>query len=262
MLVPFFKPITNRIEWPDTPGDITPAGEIHVWQAALGMEKEQSPGYYDLLSDIEKARAERLRIEIARQRFIAAHANLRQVLGKYLHQAPSELVFETAAGGKPVLAGKSQTPGNILHFNLAHSRDLILISVSREWETGIDLEYVDTDQQVEQITHLFFSEADRDWLNDQPADHQVTAFFRLWTCKEAVLKAEGGGIRRGLKDVKMIFEINGNFANGILEGAGGALHTWLIRLFEPVVGYTAALAFENNASAAVDPKLSFFQWLG
>jgi 4'-phosphopantetheinyl transferase len=262
MPVPFFEPMSAAMKWPETRGEILPAGEIHVWKAHLEAQPERQAEFYERLSVEEKVRADRLRFGSIRQRFINAHAILRQILAGYLDQNAAEIEIKAVQGEKPVLAGKSKAGHRPWQFNLTHSRDLMLVSISRDFETGIDVEFIDPEQQYGQISNLFFSEADREWLDLQPDDQKIIAFFRLWTCKEAVLKTEGSGIRRSLKDVRIEFMSGAETARGILPGDSEMERAWAIKLFEPAPGYTTALAFEEVASAADNPVVIYFHWKG
>jgi 4'-phosphopantetheinyl transferase len=263
MATPFFIPIRSTLKWPESREKFPEPGDIHIWKAALGGDEARLDGYYALLSEAEKGRADRLRVETARKRFISAHGILRILLGKYLGQQPAEIVLDAAPRGKPFLAGQSATGDKGIRFNMTHSGEWMLFSASRDFGTGIDLEYQDPKAEFEQISSHFFSDADHAWLDlRQPEDCKAAAFFRLWTCKEAVLKAEGSGIRLGMADVRIEFAEGEDSARGVLSRDQYKGRAWSINTFEPASGYAAALAYESSASAADHPKLLFFQWMG
>jgi len=261
MQVPFFAPISSAQEWPNNRGHLLSAGEIQIWKASLNVDGGTLAGSYALLSGDEKMRADRLRIDAARRRFIGAHAILRRILGIILGQPPAEVILSAAPGGKPFLPEAPLMSSKPIRFNLAHSLDWMLVSVSRDFETGIDLEFVDPEVEFEQISTHFFSAPDLAWLESRPADQKLAAFFRMWTCKEAVLKAEGSGIRLGLAEVQIDFK-GDDSAKGVSAGDRHAGRGWTICVFEPAARYIAALATESNASAAESPKLTYFQWMG
>jgi len=235
-------------------------GEIHVWRANISGQESPLNGDYGILSDLEKARADRLRIAKARQRFIRSHAILRQILAKYLDRLPPQIEIDNLPGGKPALAEKSVPGSEILRFNLAHSQDWMVVSVSRDFETGIDLEFEDPKVDFKQVSKHYFLTDEQTWLANLPEEAQLAAFYRLWTCKEAVLKADGRGIGQGLGRIHIQFDTDES-ARGFFAGEGTG-QSWLIRSFSPVDGYDAALAFKTRASAAVEPKFSYYHWSG
>lgn len=51
--------------------------DVHVWWAALDPPQQSFPKWVELLSDDEKARAQRFHFEIHRLRYIAGRACLR-----------------------------------------------------------------------------------------------------------------------------------------------------------------------------------------
>ncbi|MGD0012875.1 MAG: 4'-phosphopantetheinyl transferase superfamily protein [Bryobacteraceae bacterium] len=170
--------------WEPAPPELSLAGdEVHVWRAEL--ERADVAGELD--SD-ELARTARFLSETARRRFTAAHGVLRRILARYTGIAAAALRFERTEFGKPYLAG---TP---VHFNLAHSGVLALYAVARA-EVGVDLEQVRPGVDVMGIARRFLPEPECLELRALEGEEQRQAFFRLWTRREAYLKARGIGIR-------------------------------------------------------------------
>jgi len=256
------EPFFDSIRWTKAGEQIPGTGEIHVWKANLDNWGERLAEFHTYLSELEKKRADRLMFEGLRQHFTAGHAITRLILGQYLKQRPGEVEIAIRPGGKPVLAGISNQSLKPLLFNLSHSGSFLLVSISRHYDPGIDLETIRPEFEQGLVSSHFFSAKERVWLDMQQTDQKAAAFFKLWTCKEAVLKAEGGGIRRGLEEVHIEFGPETGTARASLADLINAGRTWSIKIFGPAAGYTAALAFENDASAIVYPKLSFYQWTG
>jgi 4'-phosphopantetheinyl transferase len=85
--------------------------------------------------------------------------------------------------------GKIFFPEKNLHFNISHSGDIVVCALSDESPMGID---------IEQMLPVSFSEykeimSVNEWdsINESGS---VSEFYRLWTKKEAVCKAEGIGL--------------------------------------------------------------------
>ena len=65
------------------------ADEVHIW--IFDLDKSACDGH--LLSQDEQKRADRFVKLDDQRRFRAAHASLRQILGRYLNEPPLSLVF-------------------------------------------------------------------------------------------------------------------------------------------------------------------------
>ncbi|HVP21918.1 MAG TPA: 4'-phosphopantetheinyl transferase superfamily protein [Anaerolineaceae bacterium] len=252
----------QNIEW-NAPnrGDLGP-GEIHVWKVMLDRWLNRTDQLIEILSDEEIKQVKRFRFNLVGIRYATTHACLRLVLGRYLSQPAGEIKFRTGPGGKPYLEQDGSNPQKSLSFNISHSEDVLLISIAAQAETGIDVEKIKPEFQHEQVSKLFFAPFEQAWIADFPPEIQETAFYRLWTCKEAVLKGEGSGMRIDLETVKIEFEDETSAAYCVLPVAEGEGQLWKIQLFVPAPQYTAALAYRFNASAAAKKSVKFFEWTG
>ena len=138
----------------------------------------------------------------------------------------------------PALAG--------LDFNLSHARNHVLLAFARNQPLGVDLERLDREHAVEDLARRFFAPAEADALQRLPPSQQLSAFLRLWTCKEAVLKAIGAGLSFGLS--RVAFELSGD---GVPTGLGqlapeaGTPPEWCVTPLEPAPGFTGALAWKG-----------------
>ncbi|HMQ59802.1 MAG TPA: 4'-phosphopantetheinyl transferase superfamily protein [Flavilitoribacter sp.] len=88
-------------------------------------------------------------------------------------------------------------PGNI-DFNLSHAGDLIVCAASPHTRLGIDVE------QIKSVDLDSFSLVltPNQQQTIQTADNPLDAFFRLWTLKESVVKANGKGLSIPLNEVE------------------------------------------------------------
>jgi len=151
-----------------------------------------------LLSDEERVRAERLRFERDRGRYLAAHLALRVLLGRALARSPDTLIFTQAEFGKPRLAVAPQCA-----FNLSHSEGVGLVAIGGEHELGVDIEVVRELNDVHALAQRCCTDAECAVLFAQPAHALSRAFLRSWTRKEACLKALGVGLSAGPQSVEV-----------------------------------------------------------
>ena len=119
---------------------------------------------------------------------------LRALLGRWLERDPAGLRFVLGEHGKPALASGE------LEFSVSHSGDLVAIAVAEGRAVGIDVERV-RDVEEERVADRLFAPAEAEALRSLPAAERTSEFFRLWTRKEAYVKALGTGIATGLSEV-------------------------------------------------------------
>jgi 4'-phosphopantetheinyl transferase len=233
----------SDIFWPTPPNHVPLAANgVHVWAARLDLPSEALVRFTGLLSQEEHARAARFRFERHRNRFVAARGVLRSILATHLDSAPDELQFEYGPNGKPVLIGLAQSG---LFFNLAHSENLALIAVTRLGPIGVDVEYVRPMADADELVARFFSARENVRFETLPANQKDTAFFNLWTRKEAWLKATGEGIGHLLNRVEVTF-VPGEPAQLLaLPEKPGLSWDWILRELTPAKGFVGALAFPN-----------------
>jgi 4'-phosphopantetheinyl transferase len=145
------------------------------------------------LDDDEQARASRFLCPRAAATYRAAHTLARRVLSHYRPEvAPAAWRFGANTWGKPVVVPPLSAPG----FNLSHSGDLLAIAVAGA-EVGVDVERLRPMAHLDEVARHVFHPRELRWLARQP--QALPAFFRLWTLKEALLKAAGTGFSHPAK---------------------------------------------------------------
>lgn len=138
----------------------------------------------ELLSADELNRGRQFHVAADRDRFFAAHALKRRLLGALLSVPLARLSFEQREAGKPQLMGSG------LHFNISHSGDWVALAVSATAPVGIDVEQGDTTPPEELLSAVLH-------LHDQFTPGPISPTERLytaWTLKEAVSKGLGIGL--------------------------------------------------------------------
>ena len=165
---------------------------------AAVLSRETDP--LALLDPGERARRAALTRTEARDRFTAGRVLLRSTLAADLGVAPRSLSFSLGPHGKPAL---DPPIFGAPAFNLAHTADVVALAVAPTAIVGLDLEVVAPRPSADRIAERRFAPAEAAWLAAQPAAGRTLAFLRLWTAKEAALKALGTGIAGGLAAVEL-----------------------------------------------------------
>ncbi|MFO7584042.1 MAG: 4'-phosphopantetheinyl transferase superfamily protein [Anaerolineales bacterium] len=210
---------------------------------------EELGALFSLLSPDEKVRAGRFYFEMDRNRFVVGRGLLRTILGGYMDMAPSQVEFVYGKYGKPALGlGAWDKP---LEFNLSHSKDLALYAFSWDHRVGVDVEYIRPMPDLDDFAEQFFSPRETDVLKSLSEAKKYDAFFKLWTCKEAFLKAHGSGLTTPLNHVEISLEAEGTGLLSAIDGDSEQASRWHLESFSPMMGYRASLAIEGHAGQVV-----------
>nr|WP_236757925.1 4'-phosphopantetheinyl transferase superfamily protein [Aeromonas cavernicola] len=130
-----------------------------------------------------------------RLEYLVSRGVLRHLLAVRLNQPANRFLFCAGEHGKPALSSGHW------HFNLSHSGDWLVFALCQHHGVGVDLELGGRRYSCLALARRFFTASEYEWLSQVPIDEQERAFYRLWSRKEAVLKAHGGGISAGLDKV-------------------------------------------------------------
>jgi len=194
------------------------ADEIHIWHVVLDAALKP------------------------REITAASHTFLGRLLMAYANVDVPPAIARTERG-KPHAPSLAH-----LDFNLTHAREQVLIAVAREQAVGIDLERVDREIEIDDIARRYFSSAEADAIEALAPERKLAAFLRLWTCKEAVLKALGEGISFGLDRVAFALDANGTPERvAAIAGEAGTPAEWRLARIDPAPGYLGALAWHGAA---------------
>lgn len=186
----------------------------------------------ELLAPEELTRSARFGTPLLRDRWLASRVLLRRLLGERLGCAPAAVPLGRTLAGKPIIVPALTES---LDFSLSHSDDLMLIAMTSDGQIGADIEcygHPGTDEPVWET--LCTREAE--WVSAQADPYH--AFLRLWTRKEAIVKALGSGLPDALPALDVLWEPVESSAS-VSTPWGGPLH--VIDLPAPA-GCCAALA--------------------
>ncbi|ANB19791.1 4'-phosphopantetheinyl transferase family protein [Dokdonella koreensis] len=170
-----------------------------------------------------------------------AHLHLGRLLSAY------------SGGGRPLAIargphGKPYAPeAGGIEFNVSHSGHYVLIAFARGQPLGVDLESVAGRRRaILTIAERFFAPDEAAALARLDGDRQHLAFLRLWTCKEAVLKAMGSGLHFGLDRLRFSLDADGQprAVAQIVGDAGDPAH-WHLHRQEAAAETVAALAWNG-----------------
>lgn len=117
-----------------------------------------------------------------------------QVLQKYYLASKlginfAELVIDYKADLKPYISLPRWAKDNY-HFNVSHSYQYVVMAIYQgsKYKVGVDIELIDNQIDVDSLKKIVFSASEQRLIGNS-----ITNFFKLWTKKEALIKAIGYG---------------------------------------------------------------------
>lgn len=230
----------NSLRWIEVEYPAEATGSLRIVRAANGKDLERIVLDRNLLPEREVLHAQTIRHPLRRSSYIIARGTLRASLSSLLGTAPGDIVFTTGEHGKPMVGGA--------FFNISHSCDWTLVAISVSGEVGIDVQEMREETPIERIAARFFTEKENRALLEQTNHRERRElFFRIWTRKEAYVKALGSGLfrERAQMDIPLIsdtFKIQ-------------AESPWRILSFKPSNDYWAALC-----SIATPQDMATYEW--
>jgi len=172
-------------------GTVDLAGAVaDLWFAWVGDHAGDVERFSrDSLSDDERARLGKYRSREAAERYVVTRSLVRIVLSDRLGIPAPEINVSRTDTGKPVVAEG-------VHFNVSHSGDLVLLALSDTRAVGVDVERRRTVPRVDSLIQRWLTDDEQHDLQRLRAAGVTDseAFLRVWSLKEARLKALGVGI--------------------------------------------------------------------
>ncbi len=212
-------------------------GECHLWHLPLREPEDGLLASLKRLPVDEQKRADAFLLPEPRRQFILVRRTLRQLLGSYLNLPGEHISFCLNAFGKPSLP----PPQAGLHFNVSHSGEHALIALSRDAAVGVDIEQHREFSDMEGMAGMIWCQQDIHLWQQLPLDQRIPAFYRAWTCKEAISKALGRGLTLDFKRLRVGFSPDEDARIIAMDPSCGEIGNWTL----------LQLGSENTCSAAL-----------
>ncbi|KAL0374858.1 UNVERIFIED_CONTAM: 4'-phosphopantetheinyl transferase gsp [Sesamum radiatum] len=186
-----------------TPIQLPAPMETHLWYVKPSEVKSESllKEYLDILSPCERKNVLQMGGEELRKSALLARALVRTTIARYQINSeinPRSLKFRKNIHGKPEVEWQYSDDWHPppLHFNISHTSSLVACGVTINSQIGIDVEekHRSIKHNILSFARRYFSEHEVQFLA-AISDPQVQRmeFIKLWTLKEAYVKALGKG---------------------------------------------------------------------
>lgn len=216
----------------------------HIWLARVAELQAQLDAFESMLSNSELERAQRFVKLSLRHDFTCAHGWLRQVLAGYQACDPALMQFSFNDHGKPHLSDGG------VSFNMSHSRGVVAIAVMRSGMVGIDVQHHDPQVELLAIAERFFAQEEAAWLKSVPDAQRQAVFYRIWSLKEAYIKAVGLGMALPLSSFAFVASTDSSAAE-LLRQPTEWQRDWSVHVLDAMDEYSLALITEQECCVPV-----------
>ncbi|MXZ46107.1 MAG: 4'-phosphopantetheinyl transferase superfamily protein [Chloroflexi bacterium] len=168
------------------------SGSVTVFHVDLAEDSTRESAALALLDETEHRRRRGFAFAGPRRQFTLCRAALRTLLTSHLGCCNDQLSFGTTTHGKP-FARVEDEPAPV-SFNVSHGGRHGLIALAARGRVGVDVEERTEHRSFDLLVDATFGAEERAELAAREGSQQLHLFFRLWTMKEALLKAHGAGL--------------------------------------------------------------------
>jgi 4'-phosphopantetheinyl transferase len=212
--------------------------EIHLWHAD---SDRLWPGIdSDSCSDAERSRAAAFPSQRDGRRFLVTRALLRKILSVYTGHAPGLLRICVSDDGKPFVEDHH------VRFSVSHSEARAVIAVRARGEAGVDVQVIRPVTDELALARSAFANSETARLAMLTGSARRLQFFRLWTCREAVLKTAGIGITEASGDLVLEQNVRGGLRVASAPPEWGRIGLSEFRLAPDSLGAVAWEADETH----------------
>ncbi|HQR94691.1 MAG TPA: 4'-phosphopantetheinyl transferase superfamily protein, partial [Sediminibacterium sp.] len=194
--VKFFCHFLNNPQWELGNKTVTDfESQIRIHSFFIPNNLEDLNSCFNLLNEAEIKRAQSYHQLKDSQRFIIARGILKKLASQYLSIPPNEIEINIGTNKKPFIGSNTSIK---LDYNISHSGNWIVIAFGFG-SIGIDVEQINHSFNYDAILAACFNVEEQKFIQQKPNSTEL--FYRLWTRKEAFVKATSKGLDNNLPQI-------------------------------------------------------------
>ena len=166
-------------------------GDLTIEHVDLTPHDLREASAFSWLNEYERSRSREFLSDGARRRYVMCRAATRALLTSKLSCRNEQLSFGASWYSKP-FATLDRRPAPV-NFNVSHSGDHGLVAVAPKGRVGVDVEEKIVRHNLDSLIDYTFGPNEQAHLAKESGTGKVDLFFKLWTIKEALVKALGTG---------------------------------------------------------------------
>lgn len=223
---------------------------VHIWIANLCSPQRELEPFYHILSEDEKEKTNSYQFRQHQTKYIITHGILRMLLAFYSNSDPEKLQYIYSSYGKPHLWNNPE-----ITFNISYSNEIGIFAFGFRQPIGIDIEYIRPMPDLQPMTDLLLSEAEKKHITNSSDLSGLNLFYKFWTRKEALVKAAGIGLSYPVRQISVSLEKEEvvEIPNVCTEKSGEG--KWFVYELQNLKPYEGVLATKNQVR-----EIHYFDW--
>jgi 4'-phosphopantetheinyl transferase len=173
------------------------SGPVEARWVDLDPGRDQVRRLAELLDEVDRTRVARRATPALRRRATVSLAARRELAGDVLGVPADTVRLDVLDDGRRVAIGA----GHTVALSVSTAGDVGLVAVADGADLGVDVEEADEVPPTEAFVARVCTPSERDALAELSGPRRRDALLKLWTRKEAYLKATGEGIGAALTTV-------------------------------------------------------------
>jgi 4'-phosphopantetheinyl transferase len=165
---------------------------IDVWYASYSVLDQNFLFLSTLISPEEKQKAAGFKKSDDARRYILRQGMVRFILGQYIHEDPEKMQIVRTKSGKPSLDPEGKFSD--VRFSISHTDAMVCLGITRNQEIGLDIVKTNPRTPISDVEQYLFTPGERKWIEQTIPEQRFMQFFRIWSLKEALLKATGSDV--------------------------------------------------------------------
>lgn len=181
---------------------ILDVNSLHLWIFDSNLEGDIDE---TMLSDQELERCAKYVYEKDRRMALITRVSIRKVLSQYSPEvSPKEWEFETNEYGRPYVSELMNK--HSIFFSISHSKDLLIILISKNMSSGVDVEWINREVNID-LACRYYTSLERAQIENSKTEMKSN-FIKIWTLKESFIKAIGRGFHYPMSNLSFFLPDN------------------------------------------------------
>jgi 4'-phosphopantetheinyl transferase len=157
-----------------------------LWLLNASQVQEDDLAFFAAqLGASEAHRSSRFIRQERQRQFLLGRILLRIAVADLTGLSPNEIHVNERPGNSPRLIFLGRRP-LLANFSLSHSREWVACATSAQATLGLDIEVIDPRRDIFGISKIAFQPSEHSWLKSQPKAERASAFYSLWSAREAL----------------------------------------------------------------------------